>query len=608
VQRELPKRHVLKIMLSLAAGLATVTAVALFATPTDHAAKGPPPTRTPSYFVAPTGSDSNPCTSRHAPCASWNAAYQRAKPGSIVGVACGMYPPQDIVMPRVSRASSAKVTFRPDGNCKRVTVLGSLDLQAEHLAVEDVDVVDAPDQLTLNGGGRARIHVWPENISGPTPIDIAVLNGSANYVDVHSSRDVVIRGGVYGNQPNYGSHVGSFASAQQGAENILFDGVTFRDVYPDAQLDNDPRATCLTLRNFVGVTVRRSRFYNCQFYDIFMRSEGRWKWPQNKDFVAENNLFGPTLGAGIEFDSISCMDSGRNPSLNPNKGLLATTTTLPTNTISLLRKAGDRYYDVVNFPNAAEIRIGKYILRYTSKTVDGDVVTLHGVTEGTVGGGAGKGSFPAGTVVTEIFNFCGGTLSDGSPSPNPPVCQAGPGTCKGFYEGRFVIRYNTFLGTRLAWGTNPDPGFYALLTVKQYGNYEADTQPGFCQIVAEYYRYWDYNVFATPSKTDTKCSARHNRVNASLGRTFVHVPAFQQCRGTGDGGRAPSTGDCPPPPDPTLRRSALTIGAGRPGAYPPTDLEGHHRPVGRVDAGAVESPFCSRAIRAASSRSCARKH
>src|SRR5262249_4537479 len=154
-------------------------------------------------------------------------------------------------------------------------------------------------------------------------------------------------------------------------------------------------------------------------------------WPQNKNFTAENNLFGPTLGAGIEFDSISCMDSGNNPSLNPNKAVLAGTTTLPTGTIRLQRRAGDRYYDTVNFPDAGEIRIGKYSLRYPSKTVEGDVATRPGVTRGTVGGGAGQGPYPAGTVVTQIFNACGEMQSDGTPTPTPPVCQAGPGTCKG---------------------------------------------------------------------------------------------------------------------------------------------------------------------------------
>jgi len=584
-------------IVTLGSPLVAAAAVVLGATIFGHqdaTAKRP---SAPSYFVAPTGSDSNSCTSRRSPCGSWNAAYQRAKAGSVVGVACGTYTSQDIFMSG-TRRSAAKVVFRPTGRCKRVTVVGSLDLQAAHLTVENVDVVNDPSQLSVNGGGRARIHLWPNNISGPTPDGITVINSSANFVDVHSSRNVLIRGGIYGNQPNYGSHVGSYESAQQGAQNIVFDGVTFRDVYPDATLDSDPRATCLTLRNFVGVTVRRSRFYNCQFYDIFMRSDGRWRWPQNKDFRAENNVFGPTLGAGIEFDSISCMDSGNNPSFNPNKAQLAATTTLPATEIVLLRNAGNRYYDVVNFPNAGEIRIGKYILRYTSKTVDGGVVTLHGVTAGTVGGGPGTGTFAAGTVITQIYNFCGGTLSDGSPNPNPPVCQAGPGTCKGFYEGHFVIRYNTFLGTRLAWGTQPDAASYASVVVEQYGNSADGTQPGFCQIVSDYYRYWNYNVFATRSKDDTKCGGRQNIVNASLARTFVHTMEYKPCKGTGSGGRAPANGDCPPPPDPTLRKGALAIGAGRPGVFPPTDIDGLRRPIGKVDAGGEESPYCTRSLRA----------
>ena len=589
---------------------AVIAAVAFLATgPDDRAAAPPPPPgQKPAYFVSPTGNDARSCMSRAAACASWNVAYQRAKPGSTVEVACGTYQAQDIVMPRTPKAGRARIVFRPSAHCKRVTIVGSLDLQAAHLVVENADVIDAPEQLSLNGGARARIHVWPENISGPTPDDIKVINGSANYVDVHSARNVVVRGGIYGNQPNYGSHVGSYASAQQGAENVVFDGVTFRDVYPDSQLDNDPRATCLTLRNFVGVTVRRSRFYNCQFYDIFMRSDGRWRWPQNKNFTAENTVFGPTLGAGIEFDSISCMDSGNNPSLNPNKALLAVPTTLPTGTIRLLRRAGDRYYDTSNFPTAGEIRIGKYILRYTSKTIDGDAVTLGGVTEGTVGGGAGEGAYPAGMVVTQIYNWCGATFSDGSANPNPPVCQAGPGTCKGFYEGRFVIRYNTFLGTRLAWGTQPDPAFSATVSVQQYGNYALDTQPGFCGIVASYYKYWNYNVFSTAARGDTKCGRRHNLVNASFARTFAHAPQYRACRGTGTGGRLPYNGDCPQPPDATLRKGAPAIGAGRPDVYPSTDIAGRRRPLAKVDAGAEESPYCSRSLRAIRSRTCKRHH
>ena len=49
----------------------------------------------PTLFVSPGGNDQGSC-SQASPCAGWNAAYQRAAPGQVIGVAGGTYPTQVI--------------------------------------------------------------------------------------------------------------------------------------------------------------------------------------------------------------------------------------------------------------------------------------------------------------------------------------------------------------------------------------------------------------------------------------------------------------------------------------------------------------------------------
>jgi hypothetical protein len=103
----------------------------------------------PTLFVSPGGNDQGSC-SQAAPCATWNAAYQRAKPGQVIAVSGGTYPGQVIQ----SRNSTADL----DPGCTPETPTNCIVFQT---VPGQVAFVDGP--LQVNGSS-----VWIDGATGGT--------------------------------------------------------------------------------------------------------------------------------------------------------------------------------------------------------------------------------------------------------------------------------------------------------------------------------------------------------------------------------------------------------------------------------------------------------
>jgi hypothetical protein len=95
---------------ALLAALAAVVILGVVASPRARSAPQTPPSARPSLFVSANGSDSGSCT-RSRPCASFDRAYTRAKPGAVVEVAGGGYPKQEI--DSEPKAHGPNVIFQP---------------------------------------------------------------------------------------------------------------------------------------------------------------------------------------------------------------------------------------------------------------------------------------------------------------------------------------------------------------------------------------------------------------------------------------------------------------------------------------------------------------
>jgi chitodextrinase len=247
----------------------------------------PPPPGSGSLFVAPSGSDSNPC-SQAAPCASFDRAYRVASPGMTVVVAGGTYGGQTI-NPDPSKASaSSNVVFAPAAGAQ-VTVTGEVKVNgARAITVQDMTVA-----------------YWSAQ---PGSDSLVFQNINSTEFFINQASNVLVKGGDYG--PNTNEDAGKIISGTSTpASNITIDGATFHDI-ASTNLTQF-HVECLIIWSADGVTVKNSRFYNCGVFDIFAKLCCGSTVLRNITLV--NNWFGATQNGGyFSFD----IDGSNQPSLS----------------------------------------------------------------------------------------------------------------------------------------------------------------------------------------------------------------------------------------------------------------------------------------------------
>lgn len=258
--------------------------------PASNVASATPvaPSHAANLFVSVSGSDAGSCT-QAAPCRSFGYAYRAARAGQVVEVAAGSYPTQQIDLDS-TKTSSEDVVFRPAAGASVTT--GQISVYGRHVEFQDMTV----------SGWYAR-----QGAEDLTFRDLIVRGG----IFVTSASNINIVGGEVGPGDSYDSQIK--ASNTTGAPvptNILIDGVDFHDwtrvANPAAHIE------CLQFGAGDGITIRNSRFRNCETQGLFFRSWGGTARIRN--VTIENNFFdATTVGyyplriatfSGVTYDNI----------------------------------------------------------------------------------------------------------------------------------------------------------------------------------------------------------------------------------------------------------------------------------------------------------------
>jgi hypothetical protein len=242
--------------------------VLLFILVTHARGAGNPPEAT--RFVSPDGSGSA-CT-RTAPCGSFAQAYRSARPGQVVDVAGGTYPPQTIPSDS-SKTSTDDVVFQPAQGAT-VTIgcpdggTGCIDIVGSHVTIRGMHVATMPP---VNG------FPWQGSVDterGST--DVTLVNLDAGSLNAASS-NLTVRGGDWG--PSIDPHNMRIVDE---CVNCSFDGLFIHD-FAVAQ---GGHFECITFDGGTNVVIRNSEFRSCSVFAIFAKPYGTINGA-----LIENNVF-----------------------------------------------------------------------------------------------------------------------------------------------------------------------------------------------------------------------------------------------------------------------------------------------------------------------------
>lgn len=290
--------------------------VATAAVPAGH--RAPPRTQAPpepALFVSPNGLAAGPC-SRASPCASWNAAYQRARPGQVIEVAGGTYPGQTIegrsatrnLSPGCTPADPARcIVFRPAAGAS-VAVQGNLQVDGSSVWIQGTSSPASPVptrgrtfSITVSG------YVDTEATSEEDFPDHVVVQGIAatsfGVFGVHHAlfRDLDIGPATVGagcnivEGPGIENKIGIGGGIEVVPTDVTLDGLLIHNQNRNqAGADSDCHFGGLFLATANRLTIERSVFSQDAVYDIQVQNfDGV---PPPAHVTIQNNWFGcPTL-------------------------------------------------------------------------------------------------------------------------------------------------------------------------------------------------------------------------------------------------------------------------------------------------------------------------
>jgi hypothetical protein len=257
-------------------------------------------------YVAPQGSDSGTCA-QQSPCASFDRAYQVARPGDVVEVAGGTYPDQRLSYDP-SKTSSDDVIFRPAANGQVVT--GELDFGGRPAPT-------AASHVTIDGQGRwasGEILFFLRDPARPAS-DITLQNMKMRRdsgIFIHGADHVTLRNVEIG--PSCCGTDGmnltpdDVGDVHRDVTNLVLDHVTIHDIVrlcaqdktapPTCQDAPEAHTDCIQAWSGVNVTIRDSRFINCSTSSLLV--EGGFGGTVS-NWTVENNMFGPSAEGSVNF-------------------------------------------------------------------------------------------------------------------------------------------------------------------------------------------------------------------------------------------------------------------------------------------------------------------
>jgi hypothetical protein len=222
--------------------------------------------------MSPAGSDRNPCT-LGAPCASLDASYGRARPGDTVHVASGTYSDTSL-QPDPSKAGASSISFVAMG-AKPPSFSRQLTIGASHVTLRGMSfpagvwIGSTASMVTIRSSTVRAFKVVSSGSRAPTNISfIADSMGPAS-----DDNNIIGSDGP---------------STTASPTHILLQGVRIHDyrLSPGSAAHVD----CLQVWAVNGLTIRDSRFSDCEVFDIFLQKlpGGRTSTPTN--ILIENNF------------------------------------------------------------------------------------------------------------------------------------------------------------------------------------------------------------------------------------------------------------------------------------------------------------------------------
>ena len=304
---------------------------------------------TANLFVAPNGNDDgarcrlfrtpvpNPDVSGRTLCASFNRAYQLARPGDTVEIETGSYPGQTLLQKRT--AAAPNVVFKPaiDGS----VTIEDLTTRGDHVRLENMTVAT----------GANHLRGWASTGSNVTLAGVRITGPYARVDLGGDSRNVTWRDGSLGTPGNTTNRVCGLDGGPSGdpepveiglVSNLLFSNLDFYPFIPD--LGNPACGTdgvmhLETIRVNNGVQsfrLERSRFHRGDGSNTARLFVTRLGGANSDNLQVVNNWFGAADGRGGGTQSVligsnqSCIDyvfahnhfeQGLNPGCIPMIGL-----------------------------------------------------------------------------------------------------------------------------------------------------------------------------------------------------------------------------------------------------------------------------------------------
>jgi chitodextrinase len=216
--------------------------------------------------VAAGGSDLGLCTAA-TPCASLDRAYRVATPGQTIEVGDGSYPSQ-LIRADSAKGSSEDVVLRANGNA---TVNGELNVRASHITLEGFRVTGDVKAVAEREAGHSQSDVTFRNIDGAA-------------LQIDSATGINVFGGDYG-PANHNSGVRKNGPTMPGG--IVIDGAVFHN-----HQCGGCHIEAIIVGAVNGLTIRNSRFYNNEIYNIFFETFNG----SISNVTLENNWFAGSRG------------------------------------------------------------------------------------------------------------------------------------------------------------------------------------------------------------------------------------------------------------------------------------------------------------------------